>query len=212
MTPGKDRTRNTPKRTPALSHRLTGPAKCGPFVYPRPIDTSPGLLCNLGMQVKPWIKGAQSNGWRVARVSGLTIELRCSKHGCPGHMTVSIENPGPVPEPCEAPHVKGYSAKTFAQYQALVEEFRRKRRSLGLDQIDVNDAVGLADGHISKLESFAKIASPPTLQLWAQTIGLYLTTTPAPLPAATIKAIDERARRPYNPNQARWKHKQEPEQ
>jgi transcriptional regulator with XRE-family HTH domain len=160
----------------------------------------------MGMQIKRWIKEAEKAGWRVSGVHGPELRLSCSCYGCTGSLSVSIANAGPVPEPCQRPHVKNYSRDTFAHYQSLVEELRRRRRALGLDQIDANAALGLSDGHLSKLESFARIASPPMLLLWAQGLGLSITTTPAPLPPATVKAIQDRAGRPYQEQQARFKH------
>ncbi len=160
------------------------------------------------MMVRQWISAAQEAGWVVGRVSALEITMKCGKAGCPGTITVPIDNTGPPPPPCQLPHERGYAAKVFASYQATVEELVRRRRSLGLDQIDLNDAAGLTEGHISKLESFARIATPPTLHLWAETLGLYITTAPAPLPPATLRAIESRRNRPYQEQQARWGHTQ----
>jgi transcriptional regulator with XRE-family HTH domain len=63
---------------------------------------------------------------------------------------------------------------------------------LGLSQEDINAAAGLADGHINKLEAFHRTAQFPTLQLWANTIGLSITVAPAILPPATTRAIERR--------------------
>lgn len=85
-------------------------------------------------------------------------------------------------------------------------ELRRRRLQLGLDQISLNEAMGTAEGYLSKLESFQRIAPFPMLQLWAQSLGLAITTAPAVLPSATIAAIDRQRSAPYQPNQARFKH------
>lgn len=144
------------------------------------------------MGVKDWIRQAERNGWRVSSVQSLTISLRCEKQGCPGHMELPLDNLGPVPDPCDLPHRKLYAARTFNLYEELVAELVRRRRSLGLSQEDVCAAAALADGHIAKLEAFHRIAQMPTLQLWADTLGVSLTLSPAPLPSATIRAIDDR--------------------
>jgi len=158
------------------------------------------------MQTRHWIKEAQRQGWRVASVSGLNMRLQCDKYGCDGSKMLPLDNLGPVPEPCNRPHVANYARQTFEQYETLVDELRRRRRQLGLDQADLNSAMGVTDGYVNKLESVARVATFPTLQLWAQSLGLSLTTCPAPLPAATMRAIEHRQAKPYMPTQARFKH------
>lgn len=143
------------------------------------------------METREWIKVAQKVGWKVT-VQGLTITLKCSRRGCPGAMTVPMDNLGPMPESCNEQHVGQYSAKVYANYLGIVAELARRRRSLGLSQEDICAASGLADGHINKLEAFARTAQMPTLQLWAQTLGLKMTLAPAPLPPATLAAIRHR--------------------
>ena len=113
---------------------------------------------------------------------------------------------GEVPEPCQLLHRKRYSPEVFGAYERLVAELRRRRRSLGLDQADVNAAMGMADGYIAKLESFARVAPFPTLQLWATTLGLNITATPTALPDATIRAIEARKAMPYDEQKARFKY------
>lgn len=158
------------------------------------------------MQVRRWIREAERQGWRLSHVGGMSLTLRCSCKGCPGTLKLPISNLGDVPEPCQLEHSKGYGRATFEHYEAIVEELRRRRRQLGLDQIDLNSAMGTPDGYVNKLESFARIASPPTLTLWAESLGLRLTTEAAPLPPATLKAIEDRQARPYQETQARFKH------
>lgn len=158
------------------------------------------------MMVRQWIKSAQAVGWVPAGVSASQLQMVCGCTGCTGHLVVPIGNPGPTPEPCSLPHDRGHARKVFDEYRVLVAELRKRRRALGLDQIDVQTAMGAADGYINKLESFAKVASPPTLILWCETLGLRLTTSPAKLPEATLRAVQERQARPYNAKQARWKH------
>lgn len=159
----------------------------------------------IGMQSREWIKQAEASGWRVSSVQGRTMTLCCNRQGCSGSMVLPLDNLGLPPEPCEMPHSGQYARSTMDSYQSLIAEFIRRRRSLGLDQVDLCAAIGLGDGHISKLEGLHKIASPPTLLLWAQSLGLSLTTVPAPLPPATIRAIENRKDRPYAANQVRSK-------
>jgi len=160
------------------------------------------------MQAREWIKGAESNGWRVSSVKGLTIRLSCSCVGCPGSLALPLANLGQAPAPCDRPHVQGHSADAFATYAALVSDLVRRRIQLGLSQPDLDDALGVADGYVAKLESLARTTSPPTLLLWCQALGLQIITAPAQLPDATRRAIELRASSPYRSDQARFKHGQ----
>lgn len=157
-------------------------------------------------EVKRWIGSAERAGWRVAYVTATEIRLACAKHGCQGALTVSLNNPGPAPDPCGREHVQGYSAAAFEDYKALVGLLIQRRMALGLDQADLNAILGLADGYVAKLESFARVTTIPTVQLWAQALGLAITTTRAPLPAVTAAAIQRRAHSPYRAEMNRSKH------
>jgi hypothetical protein len=128
--------------------------------------------------------------------------------GCLETTSISLTSPIEIPKPCSAKHIQGYDEHTFELYSGIVGDLREKRSQLGLSQEDVTAAMGVADGYINKLESYARVATFPTLQLWAQTLGLSITTTPAPLPPATTRAIEHRKDRPYQSNQARYKHAQ----
>lgn len=158
------------------------------------------------MAAGKWISEAQKAGWRVRAASGSVLHLRCACQGCPGENKLPLANLGEVPGPCKLPHKGKYARQTFQKYEHLVAELRRRRRLLGLSQEDVTAATGLIDGHINKLESFARTAQFPTLQLWAETLGVTITLTPAPLPPATSRAIEHRAARPYDEAKANYKH------
>lgn len=158
------------------------------------------------MAASDWIRKAERAGWRVAQVKPASLVLRCQCQGCPGRIVVHLDAMGSPPDPCDLEHVNGYAKPVFEQYEELVDALRRRRKLLGLDQTDLCAACGLADGHISSLESYRKVASPPTMFLWAQALGLRLSLAPQALPAATTRAIESRKGRPYAATQARFKH------
>lgn len=158
------------------------------------------------MMVRDWIKAAQTAGWVVKSVKGHTITLGCACHGCHGARSYLLESLDTAPPRCDLPHVNGYARPAFDQYSVLVDELRRRRMDIGLDQMDLGEAMGVPDGYVNKMESFARTASPVMLLLWAQSLGLELTSRPVALPPATIKAIQDRQSRPYDPKHARMKH------
>ena len=162
----------------------------------------------MGMNAKDWLKSAEANGWRLDAVKGGCLHMICGKLGCEGVKVVSYDNPGPKLKPCALPHRGQYSQRVIDQYDALVDVLRQRRRALGLSQEDVTQATGLSDGHINKLEALHRIAELPTLQTWAQSLGLVIAMLPSPLPAGTIRVIDERKAAPYRPEMARHKKPQ----
>jgi hypothetical protein len=93
---------------------------------------------------------------------------------------------------CDWDHAGGYSREAFDRYAVFVAELRRRRMDLGLDQMDLGAAMGMADGYVNKLESFARVASHSTLLLWAQSVGLELVGHSGALPAATLEVVERR--------------------
>lgn len=144
------------------------------------------------MLVSRWIPEAQKAGWRVSSSRNGVLTMVCSHLGCPGALSLPMNNLGPTPAPCDQPHVGQYGEMTYDRYKGLVNELKRKRRALGLSQEEINAAAGLGDGHINKLEALHRTAQFPTLQLWAATVGLEITVKPAPLPPATARAIERK--------------------
>lgn len=144
------------------------------------------------MEAAKWIKAAQKANWRVQSSQKGTLRLCCAAHGCKGSVTRSLSDLGPIPAPCDRDHSGLYAQPVFDEYRAFVAELARRRRQIGLSQEDLGAAAGLADGHINKLEAFARTAQFPTLQLWANTLGMKVSLAPAPIPAATLRAIEGR--------------------
>lgn len=144
------------------------------------------------MGANSWFKAARRNGWQTSPGPQADVLLKCSKHGCPGVISRPLIALGEVPAPCELEHVGQYSITAFDPYRAIVEKLISRRHALGLSQEEVNDAAGFTDGHLNKLEVFLRIAQIPTLQLWAETVGLRIMLEPSPLPKATQRAIDRR--------------------
>lgn len=157
------------------------------------------------MTTAKWIKEAQSAGWRVTSSRDHTLHLTCSCLGCPGKLSLPLDDLGPTPESCALEHHGQYGAAVYDQYKELVAQLVRKRRALGLSQEDINASAGMAEAHLNKLEAFARTAQFPTMQLWAETLGLEITLAASPIPAATARAIEARTPRPYDEKKAHHK-------
>ncbi len=144
------------------------------------------------MKASKWIKAAQMNGWRLDASRNGVLTLACKRQGCPGRLELPLANLGPTPDPCSLQHHGQYGMPVFNLYRNLVIELIRRRRRLGLSQEDVNGAAGFADGHLSKLESFARIGQFPTMVAWANTLGTDLALFPAPFPDQIALAVKRR--------------------
>lgn len=118
--------------------------------------------------------------------------MQCGCTGCRNRITHRFADPPVELGRCDWPHSRGYSQPAFDQYVRLVGVLRRRRMALGLDQMDLGAAMGMADGYVNKLESFAKIASPSTLLVWLQAVGLEMVGQPVALPPATLEMISGR--------------------
>lgn len=85
-----------------------------------------------------------------------------------------------------------YRHDKIPEYREFVERMIRRPKELGLSQEDLCFATGLGDCHINKLEAFDRIASFPTLLIWASALGLSVKPVPVDLPLVTVRAIDVR--------------------
>ncbi|WP_375173381.1 helix-turn-helix domain-containing protein [Pseudooceanicola sp.] len=141
------------------------------------------------MSIGDLIKAATKAGWLVDTTSGGEVVLSCSCPGCPGRKRLPVDNLGPVPSPCDLEHIAGAAPHVWAQYETLVGEFRRRRRQLGLDQGDVANAMGVADGYVGKLEAMHRIPRPDLVWIWAETLGLGIVLEPTELPEATREIL-----------------------
>ncbi|WP_396022169.1 helix-turn-helix domain-containing protein [Celeribacter litoreus] len=157
------------------------------------------------MTLSEWLRSAQGRGWSAGQVTPEAISLHCSSPTCSTHISRSLRSLGRPPKPCRKKHPTVLEDGRHDPYAKLVAKLRRRRVELGLGQEDVNAAVGFADGYISKLEAMHRFPHASTLVLWCQTLGIELIEAPAPLPQATISAIEGRRSRPYARHQARFK-------
>lgn len=64
------------------------------------------------------------------------------------------------------------------QYDAIVAQLRDARQAADLTQEQLEARIGLAKGHIDKLERKARLARADLLMLWALSLDYNLTLTP----------------------------------
>ncbi len=63
---------------------------------------------------------------------------------------------------------------TTTAYRNLVRLLTARRKSLGLNQLDLDQIGGFASGQTAKWESFARVASGPHLDMWCSALGYQL--------------------------------------
>lgn len=144
------------------------------------------------MNASDWIKKAELAGWRLDSVKGGSVVLACSKLGCTGRASASLDDLGNIPEPCAEQHRGNYGKTVYQDYAAIVTKLRQRRQAVGMSQEELTDATGLADGHINKLEAYHRTAQLPTLQLWARALGYEIALSPCELPAKSRAIISGR--------------------
>lgn len=66
------------------------------------------------------------------------------------------------------------------QYDAIVATLRAEREKAGLTQEQLEARIGLAKGHVDKLERKERLARADMLLLWAFALGFNLTVQPRP--------------------------------
>jgi len=63
-------------------------------------------------------------------------------------------------------------------YSFLVDQFVARRLELGISQFELEEIIGLSEGHITKYENRVRHPDAYFLHFWAQGLGLDLVATP----------------------------------
>lgn len=145
-----------------------------------------------------FIEAAQERGWVLFSSTPEGLTFRCARMGCEHARFVSQERveSGRTLAACQWEHRPGANRYAVPSYSEMVYLLREARWRMGLSQEELGACIGGADGHVNKLEVGDRRATMPTLLEWAQALGFDVVLMPAPLPKATLRAIERRVYQP----------------
>jgi len=135
------------------------------------------------------IKEAQRKGWVVIGVETGSIFLRCPSYGCGLKCKVLNGEPIPSVDPMLSRNPVDMQVGSFADMQSALRE---RREELCLSISEVEDAAGLAHGHIGKAEKDNPSREPQIgiILEWAQALGFEVVLRRADLPPLTQRLIE----------------------
>ena len=139
-----------------------------------------------------FLREVQQRGWLLRRVDTDTCVGLCPHSGC--GMAVLLAPGRPIPSRVEPVRETGFRVTTAAEAQAFL---RTVREELRLSQAEVNEAAGLAEGHVAKAEQVppSRNMNLDTLSEWAQSIGVEIWMVRRELPQKTLRqVVDTRGR------------------
>jgi transcriptional regulator with XRE-family HTH domain len=135
------------------------------------------------------IKDAQRKGWVVVAVDKSEIILRCPSHGCGLKAKFPAGKRIPSVDPCASRNPVDIPVGSYPDIQ---RELKERREELCLSISEVEEAAGLAHGHIGKAEKENPDRTPQigTLLLWMQALGYELVLRRSDLTPYTARLIE----------------------
>lgn len=132
-----------------------------------------------------FLREVQRAGWIIDYVvDGLTVG-QCPRAGC--GLRVNLKPGAMIPKACpKADTLADVPMDSYAQLLAFLSE---RRESLALNMAEAESCIGLADGHLNKIESLARQPYPATLFDWAAGLGYQIVLRPMGLPPKTLLVI-----------------------
>jgi hypothetical protein len=134
----------------------------------------------------PFLKEVQARGWVLKRASEETCIGMCPHKGC--GMAVLLAPDKPIPSRVEPVRETGFRVESSIEAQSFL---RSVREELCLAQAEVDEAAGLAEGHIAKAEQVppTRTVSIDTLSEWAQALGVEIWLVRRELPQKTLRQV-----------------------
>lgn len=77
----------------------------------------------------------------------------------------------------------------MTDYAQLLAFLSQRRENLALNMPEAEEIIGLADGHLNKLESLARQPWPQTLWDWVEGLGYQIVLRPVGLPPKALAVI-----------------------
>lgn len=139
------------------------------------------------------ISHVKKQGWRFTHSDVDGLHFICRSYGCMERICAPLDTSPSDAQPCGSYHISRYGGNALLEYKVLVTQLVERRKALGLSQEDITACAGLGDGHINKIESFARFARFGTLCLLAETLGFEITLAPAALSDSARELIDRKS-------------------
>jgi transcriptional regulator with XRE-family HTH domain len=138
------------------------------------------------MTITPeFLKDVQRSGWIIDYVvDGLAVG-QCPRAGC--GLRVNLKPGSPIPQACPASAT--LADIPMVDYAQLLDFLSERREALALNMGQLEECIGLAEGHINKMESMARLPSVHTMFHWAASLGFEVVLRPVGLPPKTISVI-----------------------
>ena len=134
---------------------------------------------------KDFLAEIQRAGWVLDYVvDGLAVG-QCPRPGC--GLRVNLKPGMEIPQAC--PGSETIADVPMRDYQQLLAFLSERRESLALNMPEAERCIGLADGHLNKIESLARQPYPATLFDWAAGLGYQIVLRPVGLPPITLAVI-----------------------
>jgi transcriptional regulator with XRE-family HTH domain len=132
-----------------------------------------------------FLRDVQRSGWLIDYVVDGMAVGQCPRAGC--GLRVNLKPGAAVPQAC--PATATLADVEVSDYAALLAFLTERRDALALSMDEANECIGLADGHLNKIESLARQPYPATLFDWAKGLGYGIVLRPVGLPQKTLGVI-----------------------
>ena len=138
------------------------------------------------MKITPeFLREIQRAGWLIDYVVDGMAVGQCPRAGC--GLRVNLKPGLKIPQACPATAtLADVPMEDYAQMLAFLSE---RRESLALNMAEAESCIGLAEGHLNKLESLARQPWPQTMFDWAAGLGYQIVLRPTGLPPKTLAVI-----------------------
>lgn len=132
-----------------------------------------------------FLREIQRAGWVIAWVDDNVAVGECPRAGC--GLRTNLRPGAHIPQAC--PGTGSLADVPMSDYTQLLEFLSQRRENLALNMPEAEEIIGLADGHLNKLESLARQPWPQTLWDWVEGLGYQIVLRPAGLPPKALAVI-----------------------
>lgn len=140
------------------------------------------------MKITPeFLREVQRAGWIIDFVVDDMAVGQCPRAGC--GLRVNLRPGASIPQAC--PGSETLADMPMESYAQLLSFLSERRENLALNMPQTDEIIGLAEGHIGKLESMARQPWPATLFDWVSGLGFQIVLRPVGLPSKALAIISQ---------------------